>query len=81
MDAQALMQKITECGFALTDLHLYLDTHPKDTVALDEYKTHSQALKQLKDKYNHTYAPLHSFCNTEDDKGWQWSSSPWPWDI
>lgn len=79
MDAQALMQKITECGFALMDLQLYLDTHPTDALALKEYKACSQTLKQLKDEHNDTCAPLHS--DAEDSQGWQWSRSPWPWDI
>ena len=79
MDAQALMQRITECSFALMDLQLYLDTHPDDALALDEYKTCSQTLNQLKQEHNHTYAPLHS--NAKDSQGWQWSQTPWPWDI
>lgn len=31
MDSKELMKKIMEYGFAITDLGLYLDTHPKDT--------------------------------------------------
>ena len=35
MDKRSLMQKIYELGFAMDDMALYLDTHPKDKRALN----------------------------------------------
>ena len=45
MDSKELMKKIMEYGFAITDLGLYLDTHPKDTDSLMTYSS-------LRDTYN-----------------------------
>lgn len=39
MDSKELMKKIMEYGFAITDLGLYLDTHPKDTDSLMTYSS------------------------------------------
>ena len=39
MDSKELMKKIMEYGFAITDLGLYLDTHPKDTDSLIDRKS------------------------------------------
>ena len=43
-DKRGLMQNIYELGFVLTEVNLYLDTHPDDLEAIEYYA-------QIKDKY------------------------------
>ena len=40
------MNAIYQCGFAISDITLFLDTHPKDPDALDYFQ-------HMKHKYNH----------------------------
>ena len=43
------MNAIYQCGFAISDITLFLDTHPKDPDALDYFQ-------HMKHKYNHFVA-------------------------
>ena len=49
VEKQRLMNAIYQCGFAISDITLFLDTHPKDPDALDYFH-------HMKHKYNHFVA-------------------------
>ena len=49
VEKQRLMNAIYQCGFAISDITLFLDTHPKDPDALDYFQ-------HMKHKYNHFVA-------------------------
>ena len=38
VEKQRLMNAIYQCGFAISDITLFLDTHPKDPDALDYFQ-------------------------------------------
>lgn len=74
-----LLDTIRKYGFALTELNLYLDTHPKCTNALSYFNKYKELYKKACDEYTSKYGPL-----TIDDAGtndcWCWTSGPWPWE-
>lgn len=72
-----MIEKIRCYDFAITELALYLDTHPDDQKALCLHRKYCQELKELKDKYQKVYGPLtiHYPCNK-----WRWLEEPWPWE-
>ena len=72
-----MINQIKCLGFAVTDLALYLDTHPDDTKALCLYRKYAKELNDLKDDYQKVYGPLTYFfpCNK-----WRWLEEPWPWE-
>lgn len=72
-----VMQEIRCCEFAITELALYLDTHPEDEKALCLHRKYCKRAKELKDKYQKVYGPLtiNYPCNK-----WRWLEEPWPWE-
>ena len=60
------MQNIYELGFVLTEVNLYLDTHPDDLEAIEYYA-------QIKDKYCDYM--------TQYDNYWKWVATPMPWEM
>lgn len=74
---EELAMKIKEYQFAITDISLYLDTHPTCEKALCLHREYCKRLKELKDKYQKVYGPLtiEYPCNK-----WRWLEEPWPWE-
>lgn len=72
-----MMQQIRCYEFAITELALYLDTHPEDEKALCLHRKYCKIAKELKDKYQKVYGPLtiNFPCNK-----WRWLEEPWPWE-
>lgn len=72
-----MLNKIKCLKFAITELALYLDTHPDDEKALCLHNKYCKELKDLEDKYQKVYGPLSIYypCNK-----WRWLEGPWPWE-
>ena len=72
-----MIQEIRCLEFGITELALYLDTHPDDQRALCMHREYCKKVKELKDKYQKIYGPLTIFfpCNK-----WRWLEEPWPWE-
>lgn len=77
MQREELAMKIKEYQFAVTDISLYLNTHPDDEKALCLHREYTKKLKELRDKYQKVYGPLtiEYPCNK-----WRWLEEPWPWE-
>ena len=69
-----MIQQIRCYDFAITELALYLDTHPEDEKALCLHRKYCKQAKELKDKYQKVYGPLtiNYPCNK-----WRWLEEPW----
>ena len=74
-EKEEMLQQIRCCDFAITELALYLDTHPQDDKALCLHRKYCKQAKDLKDKYQKVYGPLtiNYPCNK-----WRWLEEPWP---
>ena len=72
-----MINDIRGLEFAITELALYLDTHPEDRKALCLHKKYCRECKELKDEYHKVYGPLtiNYPCNK-----WRWLEEPWPWE-
>ena len=75
---QALLNKIGEVRFACVELQLYLDTHPEDLEAQNDFNSYASALEQLMAEYTETYGPLENFGNAQHIAG-SWVYQKWPW--
>lgn len=74
-----MLRKIAELDFAITDLHLYLDTHPNnDEIGkkIAEYQAKSNAMRSEFEKF---FGPLDN--SDKNGNRWAWISNPWPWDT
>ncbi len=74
-----LQTRISEVQFVCIELNLYLDTHPDDTDALNDYLSYSRLLEELVSEYEAEYGPLLGFGHSPTDKG-SWALSEWPWE-
>lgn len=74
-EKEEMLQQIRCYDFAITELALYLDTHPTDDKALCLHRKYCREAKDLKDKYQKVYGPLtiNFPCNK-----WRWLEEPWP---
>lgn len=92
-DRAQLLKQIQEISFVVNDLTLYLDTHPLDTDALDNFSQAKAQRKQLMEQFARQFEPLTVDCvcpdtNNETDshckypgqKNFTWSDGPLPWD-
>ncbi len=80
MTRQQLLQWIDEVSFAVTDISLYLDTHPDDADALAFFHHYNEERKKALELYSKNYAPLTLDLVRSDDDHWIWASEPWPWE-
>ena len=76
----AMLKRLQEMEFVAIELNLYLDTHPCDSDALNDYNCAVEMVRKLMAEYEVCFCPLLPFCMavTKDDK-WQWADGPWPW--
>lgn len=79
-EQEALLYQVMQYKFALTDLDLYLDTHPNDREMLALYNKYLAIEKQMCDKYESMYGPLTLDSNYLGNNTWNWKNSPWPWE-
>ena len=78
-----LLKQISQCEFVLIDINLYLDTHPDDVSAIEDYNAYARQLEILKNKFTRTYGPIHNFGNSavNDNAPFSWVSEPFPWNC
>ena len=55
-----LLMQIGHASFAVDDVKLYLDTHPRDQEALDFFYEYNKKRNQLLKEYAKYYGPAHS---------------------
>lgn len=74
---EKMIEEIKQCKFMITELALYLDTHPNDRRALMMHREHCNRYRRLIDQYQKMYGPLTIMypCNK-----WKWIEEPWPWE-
>ncbi len=67
--------------FAMTDLNLYLDTHPNDKEALEMFNKISKTLQSARYDYIRKNGPLMAG-DSSADTPFEWASSKykWPWE-
>ena len=75
------IEELQELDFVLVELTLYLDTHPDDTAAINQFNDFSYKRRVLKQKIEERYGPLQQFGNSYSNAPWEWSKGPWPWQI
>ena len=77
---EELLYNILMHKFALTELNLYLDTHPNETNIINLYKQYLTKEKELCKEYERTYGPLTVDSENLGTNSWNWIKSPWPWE-
>lgn len=76
-----LLHQLQETDFVLIELNLYLDTHPTDVGALQQYNQFVQQRWQIAQEFEKCYGPLMHFGHSYSRQPWQWIDTPWPWQV
>ena len=74
-----MLKKIGMLKFAITDIDLFLDTHPADRDMVQKRAVYERELMPLIQAYEEKFGPL-----TKDENSankWAWVKDPWPWDT
>ncbi len=77
MNTNQYMKKLAAKSFAFWDVHLYLDTHPKDMQAMALRNRLEREYKAARNEYIEHCGPL----TVTDVNCERWAENPWPWDI
>ena len=56
-----LLRQLQEIDFVLVELNLYLDTHPGDLEALQQYNWYANERDKIALTYEEQYGPLRNF--------------------
>ncbi|WP_238378779.1 spore coat protein CotJB [Halalkalibacillus sediminis] len=76
-----MMEKIQAIDFTLVELTLYLDTHPEDSYALEQFNSFAELSHQHKRQFEEKFGPLMQFGRSFVWNEWSWNSPPWPWQV
>jgi spore coat protein JB len=76
-----LLRRIQELDFVLVELTLYLDTHPEDMQAIEQFNRTAVQRQQLACEFEQRYGPLLQFGLSLSRYPWDWAQSPWPWQV
>lgn len=71
---------IRKVRFALIDIALFLNTHPCDTMALEDYHKLNKAYNEAMKEYARNFGPLRYSDVSSCDDRWKWVDQPWPWE-
>jgi len=75
-----LMCEIMAVDFAITDIKLYLDTHPCDEEAITLYNALVKKRAAMHESYQCMFGPIIAETYDKSTKHWDWIKDPWPWD-
>jgi len=76
-----LLHELQQLDFVLVELTLYLDTHPYDMQAVQQFNQFAQRRQQVAQAYESRYGPLLQFGHSFSRYPWDWSNAPWPWQV
>ena len=80
-ERQKLLKQIRMHYFAVTDVVLYLDSHPTCENALAYYAKQRKMLEEAVACYNAQYGPLTMLEEDCSENRWTWTEGPWPWEL
>ncbi|MFJ5715701.1 spore coat protein CotJB [Neobacillus sp. NPDC093127] len=76
-----LMEQLQTVDFILVELTLYLDTHPDDFEAINQFNHYVKERKKIKKAFESQFGPLLQFGNSYSGYPWNWKDTPWPWQV
>ena len=80
MNKEQLIRKLQAVGLMAVDLQLFLDTHPKNQEALEDYEQVTKQYEKLRAEYEYQYGPLTNFGYMTSFDHDSWVNDPWPWE-
>lgn len=75
-----LLKEISVLDFALTDILLFLDTHPCNQEAMRYFSYYNRLKKEKVKEYSELYGPLTTEHAKQSGNDFLWTIQPWPWE-
>ncbi|MBS4203100.1 spore coat protein CotJB [Bacillus sp. FJAT-49754] len=75
------LEELQATDFVIVELTLYLDTHPGDHEAIQQYNAFVKKSKTLKRQFEKDFGSLTSFGYSYSKYPWDWKEAPWPWQV
>ena len=76
-----LLEEIQAIDFVIVELNLYLDTHPDDFDAIQQFNDMTEQSMKLKIQYEQEFGPLMNFGRSYSNYPFSWVDTPWPWQV
>lgn len=76
-----LLCRLQEADFVLVELTLYLDTHPQDLQAIQQFNQFAQRRQEIACEFERRYGPLLQYGHSYSRYPWDWKDVPWPWQV
>ena len=77
----SLLEELQAIDFVLVDLNLYLDTHPDDHEAIQQFNEYAKKSMTLKTAFEQKFGPLMHFGMSYSNYPFNWVDTPWPWQV
>ncbi|WP_433742902.1 spore coat protein CotJB [Falsibacillus pallidus] len=75
------LEELQAVDFVIVELTLYLDTHPDDHEAIQQYNNFVKQRKHLKKEFEKQFGALTNFGYSYSHYPWEWKEAPWPWQV
>ena len=75
-----LQHKLQALNFAVSELGLYLDTHPTDLDALELFNQYGEMYEEALQKYEEQKGPTMQM-RAGMFGSYRWTDGPWPWEY
>lgn len=75
------MEQLQAVDFVLVELTLYLDTHPEDQDAIQQFNHFAKERRRIKKVVESYYGPLMQYGHSYSGYPWNWDDTPWPWQL
>lgn len=76
---ERMLRDIGILDFTITELTLYLDTHPDDCNAMEYFNHYNRIKIQMEKDFSRKYYSL-KLDYAESNKEWRWGEAPLPWE-
>lgn len=76
-----MLEEIQANDFVIVELNLYLNTHPDDTAAINQFNEASKRSMELKAEFEKQFGPLMHFGYSFSNYPFNWKDTPWPWQV
>ena len=72
---------LSDLGFAIFDINLYMITHENDEEAMKKFNEYSTEYRKIKTYYESLYGPLSAFSQFNSKVPYTYNKDPWPWEV
>ncbi len=76
-----MLEELQAIDFVLLELNLYLDTHPNDQQAIEQFNRTAVQRAQLAQQFESLFGPLRNFGQSLSPIPFRWNRGPWPWQV